>query len=33
MRTTIKTLGKLPVVEPPPEVREPLLRRFSDWKG
>jgi len=33
MRMAVKTLGKLPEVSPPPEVREELLRRFDGWNG
>lgn len=33
MRMTMKTLGKLPDVRPPPEVRDELLRRFDSWNG
>ena len=33
MRMTMKTLGKLPDVSPPPEVRDELLRRFDSWNG
>lgn len=31
MRMTIKTLGQLPTIEPPPDVRDELLRRFDRW--
>jgi predicted anti-sigma-YlaC factor YlaD len=31
MRTTVKTLGKLPAAPIPDDVRDELLRRFSDW--
>ena len=33
MRMTLKTLGTLPDVSPPPEVRDELLRRFDGWNG
>lgn len=32
MREVIRSLGKLPPVEPPPEVQAELLHRFRDWK-
>ena len=33
MSMTMKALGKLPDVSPPPEVRDELLRRFDSWNG
>ncbi len=32
MKTTIRTLGKLPSEPMPTEVREELLKRFRTWK-
>ena len=32
MKTTIRTLGKLPSEPMPTEVREELLNRFRTWK-
>lgn len=32
MKLTIRTLGKLPTHDIPPEVRAQLLARFRDWK-
>lgn len=29
---TIRTLGRLPAEEIPPDVRDELLARFRDWK-
>lgn len=31
-KQTIRTLGRLPVEEIPPDVRDALLERFRDWK-
>ncbi len=33
MRMTMKTLGKLPEIAPPPDVKDELLRRFDGWDG
>lgn len=33
MRMTMKTLGNLPEVAPPPEVKDELMRRFDRWGG
>lgn len=32
MKATIRTLGMMPKVEVPEDVREELLTRFRDWK-
>lgn len=32
MKQTIRTLGRLPAEEIPPDVRDELLARFRDWK-
>jgi anti-sigma factor RsiW len=32
MKQTIRTLGRLPADEIPPDVREELLAQFRDWR-
>ncbi|MBI4476273.1 MAG: zf-HC2 domain-containing protein [Acidobacteria bacterium] len=32
MRQTVRTLGRLPAEEIPPEVRDALLVQFRNWK-
>lgn len=32
IKQTIRTLGRLPVEEIPPDVRDALLERFRNWK-
>lgn len=32
MKQTVRTIGKLPSEDIPPEVRSQLLERFRDWK-
>lgn len=32
MKQTVRTIGKLPPEDIPPEVRSQLLERFRDWK-
>jgi predicted anti-sigma-YlaC factor YlaD len=32
MKLTLETLGRLPPLPPPDQVREELLRRFVTWK-